>query len=94
MQQNAQSRNNTLNTTRLSNGKIGKSSSTLMLLSCPEDSLLRLAGNGPGWGFNVPMGGAPGLPNMQPRNVGGANVMGSFAQSIGGAQSGTSLDLS
>ncbi|KMP06358.1 VIP2 protein [Coccidioides immitis RMSCC 3703] len=43
------------------------------------------------WGFGVPMGGAPGLQNNQPRTV---NAMNTFAQSVGGSQPATPLDLS
>ncbi|KAJ5232679.1 hypothetical protein N7468_005635 [Penicillium chermesinum] len=41
------------------------------------------------WNFNLP--GTSALPNTQQRNMG---TMGSFAQSLGGSQSGTPLDLS
>ncbi|PGH12882.1 hypothetical protein AJ79_03982 [Helicocarpus griseus UAMH5409] len=48
-------------------------------------------GTGANWGFGLPMGGAPGLQSNQQRSV---NTMNSFAQSIGGSQPGTPLDLS
>ncbi|MCJ1368098.1 hypothetical protein MMC16_007237 [Acarospora aff. strigata] len=49
-------------------------------------------GSGSSWGFGVPMGGAPGLPNPQSRPTSAA--MTSFAQTIGGSQPATPLDLS
>jgi CCR4-NOT transcription complex subunit 2 len=49
-------------------------------------------GSGSGWGFAIPMGGAPGLPTPQSRPNSAA--MSSFAQTIGGSQSSTPLDLS
>lgn len=48
-------------------------------------------GQGANWNFNLPMGGAPGLHGHQQRNLG---QMGSFAQSVGGSQLATPLDLS
>ncbi|KAH8691345.1 NOT2 family protein [Talaromyces proteolyticus] len=42
------------------------------------------------WNFGLPMG-APGLPSHQQRNIG---TMGTFAQSLGGSQPATPLDLS
>ncbi|KAL1885690.1 transcriptional regulator [Paecilomyces lecythidis] len=48
-------------------------------------------GNAANWNFGLPMGGAPGLQNNQQRNMGN---MGSFAQSLGGSQPATPLDLS
>ncbi|KAL1992126.1 hypothetical protein VTN49DRAFT_4158 [Thermomyces lanuginosus] len=48
-------------------------------------------GQGANWNFNLPMGGAPGLHGHQQRNLG---QMGSFAQSVGGSQPATPLDLS
>ncbi|KAI9678357.1 MAG: hypothetical protein M1817_006304 [Caeruleum heppii] len=50
-------------------------------------------GSGSGWGFGLStMGGAPGLPNPQSRPNSAALT--SFAQTIGGSQSATPLDLS
>ena len=46
-------------------------------------------GNGTSWGFGAPANGAPGLPSVQPRQ--GTS---SFAQTIGGSQPATPLDLS
>uniref|UniRef100_A0A093VDL7 Structural maintenance of chromosomes protein 2 n=2 Tax=Talaromyces marneffei TaxID=37727 RepID=A0A093VDL7_TALMA len=43
------------------------------------------------WNFGLPMGAAPGLQNHQQRNIGS---MGTFAQSLGGSQPATPLDLS
>ncbi|KAL2012608.1 hypothetical protein VTN00DRAFT_133 [Thermoascus crustaceus] len=48
-------------------------------------------GGGANWNFGLPMGGAPGLQSNQQRNIG---TMGSFAQSLGGSQPATPLDLS
>lgn len=48
-------------------------------------------GGGANWNFGLPMGGAPGLQNNQQRNMG---TMGNFAQSMGGSQPATPLDLS
>lgn len=49
-------------------------------------------GNGSGWGFGGPMGGAPGLSGVQSRNAAGIS---SFAQTIGGgSQAHTPLDPS
>ncbi|KAJ6172338.1 NOT2 family protein [Penicillium chermesinum] len=45
-------------------------------------------GGAANWNFNLP--GTSALPNTQQRNMG---TMGSFAQSLGGSQSGTPLDL-
>ncbi|KAI9821223.1 MAG: hypothetical protein M1827_003957 [Pycnora praestabilis] len=49
-------------------------------------------GSSSNWGFGVPMGGTPGLPNPQTRPTSAA--MTSFAQTIGGSQPATPLDLS
>ena len=51
----------------------------------------RIAGNNANWNFNFPMSSTPGLQNNQQRGVGG---MGTFAQSLGGSQPATALDLS
>ncbi|BDD56085.1 hypothetical protein MAP00_001562 [Monascus purpureus] len=48
-------------------------------------------GNSANWNFNLPMSGTPNLQNNQQRNIG---AMGTFAQSIGGSQPATPLDLS
>ncbi|KAF1960577.1 hypothetical protein CC80DRAFT_403643 [Byssothecium circinans] len=48
-------------------------------------------GNNSQWGFGGPMGGAPGLSNAQPRANGAG--LSSFAQTIGGSQSHSSLNL-
>ncbi|EED20619.1 NOT2 family protein [Talaromyces stipitatus ATCC 10500] len=48
-------------------------------------------GSNANWNFGLPMGAAPGLQNHQQRNIGS---MGSFAQSLGGSQPATPLDLS
>ncbi|MCJ1299565.1 hypothetical protein MMC08_002357 [Hypocenomyce scalaris] len=49
-------------------------------------------GNGSTWGFGMPVNGAPGLPNPQSRPTSAATT--SFAQTIGGSQPATPLDLS
>ncbi|MCJ1252549.1 hypothetical protein MMC24_000355 [Lignoscripta atroalba] len=49
-------------------------------------------GNVPSWGFGLPANGAPGLPTPQGRTPVGAST--SFAQTIGGSQPSTPLDLS
>ncbi|WEW59717.1 hypothetical protein PRK78_005197 [Emydomyces testavorans] len=43
------------------------------------------------WGFGGPIGGAPSIQNNQQRTV---NTMNTFAQSVGGSQPATPLDLS
>ncbi|PVH98950.1 hypothetical protein DM02DRAFT_595203 [Periconia macrospinosa] len=48
-------------------------------------------GSGSQWVFSGPMGGAPGLSNAQSRANGGG--LSSFAQTIGGSQSHTPLNL-
>ncbi|KAL5419853.1 hypothetical protein PMIN04_006750 [Paraphaeosphaeria minitans] len=48
-------------------------------------------GTGSQWAFGGPMGAAPGLPNAQSRANGGG--LSSFAQTIGGSQSHTPLNL-
>ncbi|KAF2637560.1 hypothetical protein P280DRAFT_407262 [Massarina eburnea CBS 473.64] len=48
-------------------------------------------GNSSQWAFGGAMGGAPGLSNAQSRTNGGG--LSSFAQTIGGSQSHTSLNL-
>ncbi|PCH05835.1 NOT2/NOT3/NOT5 [Penicillium occitanis (nom. inval.)] len=48
-------------------------------------------GSNANWSFGLPMGAAPGLQNHQQRNIGS---MGTFAQSLGGSQPATPLDLS
>lgn len=54
-----------------------------------------MVGSGSGWGaFGMAMGGAPGLPTMQQRNMAGTGGMGSFAQNLGGSQPATPLDPS
>ncbi|KAK7522489.1 hypothetical protein IWZ03DRAFT_371400 [Phyllosticta citriasiana] len=51
-------------------------------------------GNGSGWSFNGPMGGAPGLSAVQTRTPNAAGLS-SFAQTIGGgSQANTPLDPS
>lgn len=50
-----------------------------------------IAGGAANWNFNIPVSGAPTLQNNQQRTMG---PMGSFAQSLGGSQSATPLDLS
>lgn len=50
------------------------------------------SGNGATWGLGA-VNGAPGLPSAQGRQAGGATNT-SFAQSIGGSQPTTPLDLS
>ncbi|KAK7541991.1 uncharacterized protein J3D65DRAFT_612213 [Phyllosticta citribraziliensis] len=51
-------------------------------------------GNGSGWSFNGPMGGAPGLSAVQTRTPNAAGIS-SFAQTIGGgSQANTPLDPS
>ncbi|KAA6411802.1 MAG: NOT2 family [Lasallia pustulata] len=49
-------------------------------------------GNGPSWGYGMPVNGAPRLPNPQARPTSAATT--SFAQTIGGSQPATPLDLS
>ncbi|OKL57101.1 hypothetical protein UA08_07553 [Talaromyces atroroseus] len=48
-------------------------------------------GSSANWNFGLPMGAAPGLQSHQQRNIGS---MGTFAQSLGGSQPATPLDLS
>ena len=50
-----------------------------------------VTGSGANWNFTLPMAGAPGLQNNPQQNI---RTMGSFAQSIGGSQPATPLDLS
>jgi hypothetical protein len=79
---------------RLTNGKMGMLEG-LGLWSCLwsiSDDPNNTTGSGSGWGFGVPMGGAPGLQHPQSRPNGAALT--SFAQTIGGTQSSTSLDPS
>ena len=49
-------------------------------------------GNGNTWGFGIPANGAPGLSSVQVRPAGTGTS--SFAQTIGGSQPATPLDLS
>lgn len=53
--------------------------------------LIVTAANTSSWAFGMP-NGAPGLPTLQARAPGGAST--SFAQTIGGSQPATPLDLS
>lgn len=48
-------------------------------------------GGAANWNFNLPVSGASTLQNNQQRSMG---TMGSFAQSLGGSQAATPLDLS
>ena len=52
---------------------------------------LFVSGSSSQWAFGGPMGAAPGLSNAQSRTNGGA--LSSFAQTIGGSQSHTPLNL-
>ncbi|KAL1953749.1 hypothetical protein VTO42DRAFT_2313 [Malbranchea cinnamomea] len=52
---------------------------------------LGASGNASNWGFGLPAGGTPGLQNNQ-RTVNTMNT--TFAQSVGGSQAATPLDLS
>jgi hypothetical protein len=75
---------------RLQNGKLGEST-TRATNTFSTDRPVVLGGNSQ-WAFGgQSMGGAPGLSNAQPR----ANSVGlsSFAQTIGGSQSHTPLNL-
>ncbi|KAL4807078.1 hypothetical protein BDV18DRAFT_136836 [Aspergillus unguis] len=47
--------------------------------------------SGANWNFNLPMSGTPGIQGNQQRNIG---TMGTFAQSLGGSQPSTPLDMS
>ena len=89
-QENRQPRNAQPNNVRLPNGKLGMSPCTAPEPSADSGYL----GSGSGWGLGLPMGGAPGLSNMQTRNVGSNSGLNSFAQSAGGPQASTSLDPS
>lgn len=57
-----------------------------------ERLISRFKGNGSSWGFGMPVNGAPGLPTPQARPTNAATT--SFAQTIGGSQPATPLDLS
>ncbi|KAL4897898.1 NOT2 family protein [Aspergillus ambiguus] len=48
-------------------------------------------GSGANWNFNIPVSGTPGIQSNQQRSIGN---MGTFAQSLGGSQPATPLDLS
>ncbi|OXV11696.1 hypothetical protein Egran_00540, partial [Elaphomyces granulatus] len=57
----------------------------------PNGKIGVVTGGGANWNFGLPMSGAPGLQNNPQQNI---RTMGSFAQSIGGSQPATPLDLS
>lgn len=59
--------------------------------SCADFLKFDIIGSNANWSFGLPMGAAPGLQNHQQRNIGS---MGTFAQSLGGSQPATPLDLS
>lgn len=93
-QQQAQARNAALASTRLPNGKIGATALFRIqhrVSNGKTNSYGVQPGGGANWNFGLPMGGAPGLQSNQQRNIG---TMGSFAQSLGGSQPATPLDLS
>jgi CCR4-NOT transcription complex subunit 2 len=50
-----------------------------------------IAGGAANWNFNLPVSGASTLQTNQQRTMG---TMGSFAQSLGGSQPATPLDMS
>jgi CCR4-NOT transcription complex subunit 2 len=87
-QQNS-ARGGPLGGSRLQNGKLGEPAR--MSTTGPWLTALLVLGNGSQWAFGGPMGAAPGLPNAQSRANGSG--LSSFAQTIGGSQSHTPLNL-
>jgi hypothetical protein len=91
-QQQPQARNASMATSRLPNGKLGALYRSLLQLNRASlISEIWHIGSNANWSFGLPMGAAPGLQNHQQRNIGS---MGTFAQSLGGSQPATPLDLS
>lgn len=89
-QQTSGARGGPLGSGRLQNGKLGECSFNAWKSLAWADDMVT-TGSGSQWAFGGPMGGAPGLSTQQSRANGGG--LSSFAQTIGGSQPHTPLNL-